>query len=383
MQRLIDEIARVSQREIAEITPTMSLISDLNFDSFDLFELSIFCIDTFGVDFDSDDAKSFVTVADWYEGIINAIPKVPFIGWTPYFDWYRAREIDRLIAKLRDAGFPVPKTCGALIKPERRQHMIDQLNGEIGRKMPAIIAQQTLPIPLRQPNDEPELMHITSETIAAARADVQRMHRAIGVITTAVPDNRMEPVQPSETLESLGIKYLHQRNTLMYALNKAFDFQIDNTESIRWNTVQDILNTVDRLQIRQALQEYHSDAADEFRRELPIFEAQESLSFAHLDVVHRLRQLEWCPDEQPDMMFRAVELGGEAGEALNVVKKLERERKGWRGSRATVDQLADEIGDVVHCAYLLARAAGIDFEAAVINKFNKTSEANKLNVFIR
>ncbi|OLP56789.1 hypothetical protein BJF92_12005 [Rhizobium rhizosphaerae] len=74
------------------------------------------------------------------------------------------------------------------------------------------------------------------------------------------------------------------------------------------------------------------------------------------------------------MSFRAIELAGEAGEALNVVKKLERERQGWAGSRATLEQLAEELADVVICADLLALAAGIDLAVAVPRKFNATSE---------
>ena len=73
-------------------------------------------------------------------------------------------------------------------------------------------------------------------------------------------------------------------------------------------------------------------------------------------------------------LYRATELGGEAGEVLNVVKKLEREARGWRGSRATVDDLAQELGDVVICADLLAAEYDIDLWAAVVAKFNATSE---------
>jgi hypothetical protein len=47
------------------------------------------------------------------------------------------------------------------------------------------------------------------------------------------------------------------------------------------------------------------------------------------------------------LLYRAVELGGEAGECLNVVKKLERKRLG---------------------------IAGIDLEAALVRKFNTSSE---------
>ena len=86
------------------------------------------------------------------------------------------------------------------------------------------------------------------------------------------------------------------------------------------------------------------------------------------------RQAAWCPDQVPDLSFRGNELGGEVGEALNVIKKLERERHGWRGSRDTVEHLAEELADVVICADLVAITAGIDLDAAVVAKFNATSE---------
>jgi len=80
--------------------------------------------------------------------------------------------------------------------------------------------------------------------------------------------------------------------------------------------------------------------------------------------------------DQEDALFIATEFGGESGEVQNVVKKLEREARGLRGSRATVDQLADEIGDVLICLDSLARCYGIDLEQATARKFNKTSDAN-------
>lgn len=73
-------------------------------------------------------------------------------------------------------------------------------------------------------------------------------------------------------------------------------------------------------------------------------------------------------------MFQAVELAGEMGEALNVVKKLERERLGQAGSRATIQDLADELGDVQICLDLIAASYGIDMDRATAEKFNKTSE---------
>lgn len=67
-----------------------------------------------------------------------------------------------------------------------------------------------------------------------------------------------------------------------------------------------------------------------------VAEAARVLTLADLQRAHIERQEEWCPDQKPDLSFRGNELGGECGEAQNVIKKLERERHGWRGSRDTV-----------------------------------------------
>ncbi len=90
------------------------------------------------------------------------------------------------------------------------------------------------------------------------------------------------------------------------------------------------------------------------------------------------RQAEWPgveDGEKPGLLFRSNEMCGEAGEVANVVKKLVREQMGWGGSRSTKEALADELGDLLICADLLAAAAGIDLDEAVAGKFNKTSEA--------
>ena len=86
------------------------------------------------------------------------------------------------------------------------------------------------------------------------------------------------------------------------------------------------------------------------------------------------RQIEWDQDNQITAAYRGNELAGEVGEACNVIKKLERERLGILGSRATVDELAYELADVLICADLIAMHYGIDLEAAVARKFNATSE---------
>lgn len=93
------------------------------------------------------------------------------------------------------------------------------------------------------------------------------------------------------------------------------------------------------------------------------------------------RQQEWDTDNQITAAYRGNELAGEVGEACNIVKKLERERMGIRGSRETVEHLAEELADVVICVDLLAMSYGIDLEAAVKAKFNATSE--KMNLVTR
>lgn len=102
------------------------------------------------------------------------------------------------------------------------------------------------------------------------------------------------------------------------------------------------------------------------------------ISIRALQAVHMARQDEWCPDQKPDLSFRGNEMAGEVGEACNVIKKLERERHGWRGSRARAGDLADELADVIHTALLCAITAGIDLAPAVVAKFNATSEKNGL-----
>jgi len=103
------------------------------------------------------------------------------------------------------------------------------------------------------------------------------------------------------------------------------------------------------------------------------------------------RQKEWDQHGQITPSYRSNELAGEVGEALekaldmlalsiaagrlaNTVKKLDRERMGIRGSRVTVETLAEELADVVICADLLAASYGIDLDEATRNKFNATSK---------
>lgn len=100
----------------------------------------------------------------------------------------------------------------------------------------------------------------------------------------------------------------------------------------------------------------------------------DTVSFSTLREANEHRQAEWDKDDRISLAYRGNELAGEVGEACNIMKKLERERLGIRGSRASVADLAAELADVVICADLCAMGEGIDLDAAVAAKFNATSE---------
>jgi NTP pyrophosphatase (non-canonical NTP hydrolase) len=104
--------------------------------------------------------------------------------------------------------------------------------------------------------------------------------------------------------------------------------------------------------------------------------------FANLTIANIQRQAEWS-STPVDLSFRGNELAGETGEACNVIKKLERERLGIKGSRDTKEHLAQELADVVICADLCAIAAGINLEAAIVSKFNATTEAQGLSTLLK
>lgn len=110
----------------------------------------------------------------------------------------------------------------------------------------------------------------------------------------------------------------------------------------------------------------------------PSTASADPLSFTALRSANITRQAEWDPANKIDLAYRGNELAGEVGEACNVIKKLERERHGIRGSRANGTMLAEELADVVVCVDLIAAAMGLDLGAAVRAKFNHTSMKYKL-----
>jgi NTP pyrophosphatase (non-canonical NTP hydrolase) len=105
--------------------------------------------------------------------------------------------------------------------------------------------------------------------------------------------------------------------------------------------------------------------------------------FNTLREANEARQKEWDAGNQISLTYRATELAGELGEACNIIKKLERERLGIRGSRDTVEHLAEELADIEICNDLIAMMEGIDLEAAKVAKFNATSEKMGLATRLR
>lgn len=105
--------------------------------------------------------------------------------------------------------------------------------------------------------------------------------------------------------------------------------------------------------------------------------------YTSLQAANVARQAEWDPASATNtLLYRATELGGEVGEALNVVKKLERFRLGVPGSRDTLHHLGQELADVVICAYLTASVAGLDLDEAIRDKFNDTTEKMGLTTYL-
>jgi NTP pyrophosphatase (non-canonical NTP hydrolase) len=97
------------------------------------------------------------------------------------------------------------------------------------------------------------------------------------------------------------------------------------------------------------------------------------MTFEALRKSNEARHLEWARGESVPLSFRGLELGGEAGEACNEIKKIERIRLGLAGGKEDLQALADELADVVICADLIAMDLQIDLGAAVQRKFNQTS----------
>lgn len=106
-----------------------------------------------------------------------------------------------------------------------------------------------------------------------------------------------------------------------------------------------------------------------------------SLTFQHFAAVNRSRCLRLHEGAEPWLgVDWSNAMGGESGEAQNLVKKLRRIETNTDQSvnGASYDELVDrlgaEIADVMAYAFLLADHYGINVEAATVAKFNAVSE---------
>jgi NTP pyrophosphatase (non-canonical NTP hydrolase) len=109
---------------------------------------------------------------------------------------------------------------------------------------------------------------------------------------------------------------------------------------------------------------------------------RKGLAFGWFSLTNMKRCRRWHPGFPKDSWTGADwsnAMAGEAGEAANVVKKLRRIELGTvqaaGDTRADlIAKLADEVGDVVTYADLLATFYGLDLGECVRAKFNKVSE---------
>lgn len=107
-----------------------------------------------------------------------------------------------------------------------------------------------------------------------------------------------------------------------------------------------------------------------------------ALTIEGLQTASFKRNLKWDPQGKLTGLFFSTELAGEVGEACNIVKKIEREILGLRGSHASVEDLAHELADVLIVVCLLANHYDIELSDVTIAKFNETSRKLQLPVLL-
>lgn len=108
----------------------------------------------------------------------------------------------------------------------------------------------------------------------------------------------------------------------------------------------------------------------------------DGITFNVLREANRRRQQEWPGNEKADVAFRAIEVAGEAGEVAEAIKKFLRAERGIKGSVATREDVASEMGDLLVSLDLLADSLGINLGAAVRSKFNATSEKYGMRTYL-
>ena len=105
-----------------------------------------------------------------------------------------------------------------------------------------------------------------------------------------------------------------------------------------------------------------------------------TLSLDRLRTANDLRQQQCEASGEFSLEYLGCALAGEVGEACNVIKKLARTKITNIGSKATDEQLAEELADCIIYIDLIARKKGINLSDAIIRKFNLVSEKYNLGV---
>ncbi len=108
----------------------------------------------------------------------------------------------------------------------------------------------------------------------------------------------------------------------------------------------------------------------------------DGLTFNVLREANRRRQQEWPGNEKASFEFRVIEVAGEYGELCEAIKKFLRAEYGIKGTSATKEDIAAEIGDLLVSLDLLADKLGIDLGEAVRRKFNATSEKYGMRTYL-
>jgi len=103
------------------------------------------------------------------------------------------------------------------------------------------------------------------------------------------------------------------------------------------------------------------------------------LSFEKLRLANILRKRSWDRNDTWSLSDWGLAMIGEAGEACNVIKKINRNQNDMVGNLELQDSelknmLGEELADTVIYIDLLAQKVGIDLSKAIVDKFNKISE---------
>ena len=96
----------------------------------------------------------------------------------------------------------------------------------------------------------------------------------------------------------------------------------------------------------------------------------------------------WHGQKGESVLFWAVSLAGEVGEACNIIKKMVNKRAQRIGYKDAdylklKAALGEELADSFTYLFLLADQAGIDLEYDLVRKFNKVSRMRGLPVFLK